>query len=153
MTKRKILCNNEKVSLIGAIEKGGKKSDVANRFGFSPSTVSTIWKNKEKFLQAELDGKSSKKLKKPKFEDVDQAMLSWFWKQRQNNMPVSGPIMKAKAEKIAEKLAITDFKASEGLLGKFKQRHRINYGNVNGGARNVDTIVTQEWIIKVCTKF
>ncbi|XP_063622089.1 tigger transposable element-derived protein 4-like isoform X1 [Cydia splendana] len=133
-SKRKSLCIDEKVLLIRSIKAGEKISDVGRRFGFSRSTVSTIWKNKEKILQAEVDGKSAKKLKKPQYEDLDQAMLSWFYRQRQNNMPVSGPIMKAKAKKIAEQLGLTTFKASEGWLGKFKQRHHINYYKMNGEA-------------------
>nr|XP_049702303.1 tigger transposable element-derived protein 4 [Helicoverpa armigera] len=126
-SKRKSLCIDEKVLLIRAIETGEKISDVGKRFGFSRSTVSTIWKNKDKILQAEGEGKSSKKLKRPKYEDLDEAILSWFHRQRQNNMPISGPLMKAKAENFAEELGLTSFKASEGWLGKFKQRHHINY--------------------------
>ncbi|GBP96284.1 Heterogeneous nuclear ribonucleoprotein U-like protein 1 [Eumeta japonica] len=116
-------------------EMGEKISDVGKRFGFSRSTVSTIWKNKEKILQTESEGKSSKKLKKPKYEDLDQAILSWFHRQRQNNMPISGPLVKAKAENFAEELGLAAFKASEGWLGKFKQRHHINYGKISGEAR------------------
>ncbi|KAJ2943144.1 hypothetical protein O0L34_g5290 [Tuta absoluta] len=139
-SKRKSLCIDEKVLLIRAIETGEKISDVGKRFGFSRSTVSTIWKNKEKILQAEGEGKSSKKIKKPKYEDLDQAILSWFHRQRQNNMPISGPLVKAKAENFAEELGITSFKASEGWLGKFKQRHHINYGKISGEARTWEEV-------------
>lgn len=55
-SKRKSLCIDEKVLLIRAIETGEKISDVGKRIGFSRSTVSTIWKNKEKILQAEGEG-------------------------------------------------------------------------------------------------
>ncbi|GBP97282.1 Tigger transposable element-derived protein 4 [Eumeta japonica] len=152
-SKRKSLCIDEKVLLIRAIEMGEKISDVGKRFGFSRSTVSTIWKNKEKILQAESEGKSCKKLKKPKYEDLDQAILSWFHQQRQNNMPISGPLVKAKAENFAEELGLAAFKASEGWLGKFKQRHHINYGKISGEARSVDTNMTHDWINKVWSKF
>lgn len=70
-SKRKTLCVAEKMSLIRTIKNGEKKSDAGRRFGISPSTVSTIWKNKENLLQANMDGKSSKKLKQPKFENLD----------------------------------------------------------------------------------
>lgn len=73
-------------------------------------------------------------------------MLSWFNNQRQNNVPISGPIVKAKAEKFAEQLGIIGFKASEGWLGKFKNRHHITYGKMHGEARDVDTNVTNNWI-------
>ncbi|CAF4914345.1 unnamed protein product [Pieris macdunnoughi] len=110
------------------------------------STLSTIWKNKEIILQAAGEGKSSKKLKNPKYEDLDHAIL-WFHRQRQNNRPISGPLvkLKAKAANFAEELGFTSFKASEGWLGKFKQRHHINYGKISGKARS-DTNVTYDWI-------
>ncbi|XP_039747898.1 tigger transposable element-derived protein 4 [Pararge aegeria] len=76
-------------------------------------------------------------------------MLSWFNNQRQNNVPISGPIVKAKAEKFANQLGIIDFKASEGWLGKFKHRHQITYGKMNGEARDVDMNVTNNWISTV----
>lgn len=53
-------------------------------------------------------------------------------------MPISGPLVKAKAENFAEELGLTSFKASKGWLGKFKQRHHINYGKISGEARSVD---------------
>ncbi|XP_069354655.1 tigger transposable element-derived protein 4-like [Maniola hyperantus] len=151
-SKRKAFCVDEKVRLIRAIEKGEKKSAVGRRLGLSASTVATIWKNKEKILQAELEGKCPKKLRKPKFEDLDQAMLTWFNNQRQNNEPISGPNIKAQAEKLAEQLGITDFKASEGWLGKFKHRHNISFSKINEEARDVDINVTKDWVNKVWPK-
>lgn len=148
-SKRKAISVDEKVCVIRAIEKGEKKSDVGRRFELSQSTVATIWKNQKTILQAALEGNLSKKLRKPKFEDLDQAMLSWFNNQRQNNVPISGPIVKAKAEKFANQLGIIEFKASEGWLGKFKHRHQITYGKMNGEARDVDMNVTNNWISTV----
>ncbi|KAJ2941431.1 hypothetical protein O0L34_g3643 [Tuta absoluta] len=71
-------------------------------------------------------------------------------------MPISGPLVKAKAENFAEELGITSFKASEGWLGKFKQRHHINFASlckISGEARSVDTNVTHDWITRVWSKF
>lgn len=79
-----------------------KKSDVRRCFGFIPSTITTIWKNKEKTLQAETEGSSCKRIRKPKFEDLDLAMLRWFYKQRCNNVPISGPVLKTEAEYFAQ---------------------------------------------------
>ncbi|GBP49756.1 Tigger transposable element-derived protein 4 [Eumeta japonica] len=146
-----ILYNSRDIA-VSSEQKWEKISDVGKRFGFSRSTVSTIWKTK-KNSQAESEGKSCKKLKKPKYEDLDQAILSWFHQQRQNNMPISGPLVKAKAENFAEELGLAAFKASEGWLGKFKQRHHINYGKISGEARSVDTNMTHDWINKVWSKF
>lgn len=125
--KRKALYIDEKVSLIQAIQKGEKITDVGRRLGFSPSTVSTIWKNKDKILQAKVNGYASKKIKRPKYESLDREMALWYNIQCENNVKVSGSIIKAKAEEIAKQLGITEFKASEGWLGKFKKRHHIKY--------------------------
>ncbi|KAE9534370.1 hypothetical protein AGLY_008460 [Aphis glycines] len=151
-SKRKTLCIDQKVALIRAIEKGEKKSDVGKRFGLSPSTVATIWKNKDKILQAETKGSSCKKIRKPKFEDLDQAMLTWFHKQRCNNLPISGSILKTEAQHFAQQLGIIDFKASEGWLGKFKQRHNIVCGKTSGEALNVDLNVINSWLINMWPK-
>ena len=103
-------------------------------------------------MQAETEGSSCKKIRKPKFEDLDQAMLTWFHKQRCNNLPISGPVLKIKAEHFAQQLGIIDFKASEGWLGKFKQRHNITYGKISEEALNVDLNVTNSWLINVWPK-
>lgn len=60
--------------------------------------------------------------------------------------------MKTKAEHFAQQLGIIDFKASEGWLGKCKQRHDITYGKISGEALNVDLNVTNCWLIKVWRK-
>ncbi|GBP52817.1 Tigger transposable element-derived protein 4 [Eumeta japonica] len=91
---------------------GEKISDVGKRFGFSRSCLQ--YGKQRKILQAERE--IFQKLKKPKYEDLDQAILSWFHQQRQNNMPISGPLVKAKAENFAEELGLAAFKASEGWL-------------------------------------
>lgn len=54
-----------------------------------------------------------------------------------------------KAESYAAELGIADFKASEGWLSKWKQRHNINYGQINGEARDVDRNITDGWLEKV----
>jgi len=70
-SKSKILCVDQEVALICAIEKGKNKSNVRRRFGFSPSPVATIWKNKEKIFYVESEESSCKRIRKPKFEDLD----------------------------------------------------------------------------------
>ncbi|XP_063233630.1 jerky protein homolog-like [Bacillus rossius redtenbacheri] len=145
--KRKVLTVDEKVSLVKAIENGEKQTDVVRRTGLSQSTVATIWKDRRKWLDADVHG-DKKKMRKPQYEDLDRAILQWFQQQRINNIPLSGPLIKMKAEFYATELGIPDFKASEGWLSKWKQRHNINYGQINGEARDVDRNTTDGWLEK-----
>lgn len=77
-------------------------------------------------------------------------MLMWLHKQRCNNVPISGPVLKTKAEHFAQQLGIIDFK--EGWLVKFNQRHNITYGKISGETLNVDLNVTNRWLINVWPK-
>ncbi|KAF0772665.1 tigger transposable element-derived protein 4-like [Aphis craccivora] len=109
-SKRKTLCIDQIVTLIRAIEKDEKK--------------------------AETKRSSCKRIRKPKFEDLGQAMLTWFHKQRCNNLSISGPILKTKAELLLNNL----------------HRHNIIYGKISGEALNVDLNVTNSRLINVWPK-
>lgn len=60
--------------------------------------------NMEKQRKKFYERKSFKILKKQKRTDLDQAILACFHRQRQNNMPISGLIVKAKTKKFAGEL-------------------------------------------------
>lgn len=64
-----------------------------------------------------------KGLKKCKKEDLAEAVLEWFVQQR--ILPITGTIIKIKAEKFVAHLSYTDFSCSNGCLHHFKQRHNI----------------------------
>ena len=81
------------------------------------------------------------------FDDVESAILKWFSNVREQNVPVSGPILLAKAEEFAKKLEVENFKASTGWLERFKERNGITFKKVFGEAKSVDTASTvmTEW--------
>ncbi|XP_018319113.1 tigger transposable element-derived protein 7-like [Agrilus planipennis] len=102
----------------------------------------------EKMLQAEFQGSFCKKLRKPKFEDLDRTMAQWIRTQHLHNVPITGPILKSTAKKFAKQLGITDFKASEGWLGKFKHCHEIHNGQTSVKAPSVNKEITLEVVKK-----
>jgi hypothetical protein len=53
---------------------------------------------------------------------VNLAVLKWFSSVRNQNLPISSPILKKKALQFAESLGEETFKASTGWLDKFKKR-------------------------------
>lgn len=97
MSKRtlKTLTLAEKKTLIEELSKDAKNSAIAVKYDLPRSTVSTIWKNKDKILKdfesSECDGKK-RRVRQCIFEDVDKAVSTWFHSVRKQNLPVSGPI-------------------------------------------------------------
>ena len=81
---------------------------------------------------------SRKKLKKSDNKDLDEAVFTWFKNVRSNNIPVNGIIIKEKGLRLAKSLELKDFRASDGWLDKWKQRHNVTFKAVSGegNARN-----------------
>ena len=87
----------------------------------------------------------SKRRRKANFEDIDEAMNTWFLQVRSTNLPVSGPMVREKAMKLAADLGYQDFKASEGWLARFRNRHNIVFRTVSGEANAAPQETISEW--------
>ena len=62
-----------------------------------------------------------------------------------NNIPVNGIIIKEKALSLAKSLELTDFRASDGWLDKWKQRHNFTFKAVSGEGNAVTPEMTASW--------
>nr|CAD7438547.1 unnamed protein product [Timema bartmani] len=58
---------------------------------------------------------------------VDNCVLKWFKQARDKKVPVSGPLLRAKAEHFTSEIGKIDFKASAGWLDGVKQRNGISF--------------------------
>jgi len=108
-----------------------KKKDIALRFGIPGSTLSTILKQND-HLTTLIPYSSWIRQKKCEYHDLEEGLMAWFTQCRQNNIPISGPILKEKFKLFATNLGITNFQASEGWLEKFKKRHDLFFKKVCG---------------------
>lgn len=135
-SKRKRLSLKDKIEVIIESEKSGLSArKLAENLGIGKTQVSAIIKNKEELLKLYEEGASeSQKRKFPntKGQAVDQVVFNWFSEAMCNNMPISGPIIKQKALEVAQKLEFANFKASNGWLGRFCQRHSISLKSLTG---------------------
>ena len=71
--------------------------------------------------------------------------LQWFSSSRADNVPISGPLLKLQANKIARSLG-HDWKCSEGWLSRFKRRHSIVFKCMSSERNAVDEASTDQWI-------
>ena len=151
MAKRgpyKSLTLDEKVKVIQDVERGAKrKCDIAKEYGILPNTLSSFLKNKNTLMENwnKKNGKSRKRVRTADYPAVDDCVLKWFKQTRDQNIPLSGPIIHAKAEEFAEGLGIRDFKASTGWFAGFNDRNAISFRNVCGESGSVSGHLVDEW--------
>ena len=116
--KLNLVTIEKKYDAILAVERGGRsKGEIAKDFGVPGNTLSTWLKNKDKIKASFLEGNAAKKRQRTsQHPDLDDALLLWFQDARARNIPISGPILQAKAESLAKELGHTDFKCSSGYI-------------------------------------
>jgi len=103
------------------------------------STLSTILKNKETLKRQHILGSSKKlRLKGSTKPDVDAALFKWFTAARAQSVPISGEILKAKAEELNSEMSHDQWSCSSGWLSHWKVRLNIHNRRVLGGNAAVD---------------
>ena len=123
--KRKLAVKTlaEKCQALRDLENGISNKNVAEKYGVPKNTVSTWLKNKEKLFTAlEKSSNKRKKVRESNYPDIDNVVFKWFLSQRGKSIPIDGTFIKEKAMKYAKELGATDFKASDGYLGRWKKR-------------------------------
>ncbi|XP_049816530.1 tigger transposable element-derived protein 4-like [Schistocerca nitens] len=65
---------------------------------------------------------------------------------RAANIPINGTILKEKALQISLQLGMDNFKASNGWIDKFRQRHGGVYKSECGESKSVDEPTVAQWI-------
>ena len=126
--------------------------DVASQYNVSQTTVSSILKNSEKLKEKIYGGEVNAMVKRqrlPHQPKVDSALLSWFKKARANNIPVSGPVLRLKAEEFAKHMGLYDWTCSEGWVRRFTARHDITFRKISGERSSVDECATGSWVSDV----
>lgn len=148
--KRKTITIEQKSAMLKAVESGVKKKKVAEDFGVSLSTLSTILSKREAITGAVARGVKGDrmKLRAPAFEAVEKAVFNWFLEIRASGTPVSGALLQQKARNFACIMGHDDFVASDGWLQRFKERHDIVGRAVSGESLSVDREAAVAWIEK-----
>ena len=77
-------------------------------------------------------GSSRKKMRTAQHTDVEEALFQWFKNVRDQNIPISGPTLAAKADDLVIRLGHTYFTANHNWVERFKQRRGIVSRSING---------------------
>ena len=147
--KRKTTTLQTKYEAILEVEKGQKtKSLIAKEIGVPPNTLST-WLSKAESLKKAYEtqefGPKMKRMKKADFQDVDDALDAWMREARARDIPISGPILQAKAQEFAQEFGHPEFQCSNGWLSRFKARKGIGFRAIKGEAKSVKPEAVDAW--------
>lgn len=125
---RQVLSMGEKLKIIKASESGKSRSQIHREFGLSNTTIYDILKCKE-FIKAQCSAGLGSNIRRSRgvsrFPSIDKCLIKWIKQTQVKNIPLSGTLLQEKSKEIAIELGIKDFSASNGWLGRFKQRHNI----------------------------
>jgi hypothetical protein len=148
--KRKAFSIQENMDILAQVDANKETHfALAARLGTAPSTLNTIVKSRldtEKcYAQCGRFSGQRMSLKQSPFEELESLLAAWFKQARGSNVVISGSLLKEKALHIATRLGIEDFKASNGWIDDFKQRHSVVYKTVSGECKSVDSSTVEEW--------
>lgn len=86
-------------------------------------------------------------LKKPKLDQLDNALYTWFSAKRSEGKPITGPMVIEKAKQFSSDLNVKegDCKFSRGWLHNFKTRHGIRKLDFSGESKSADEAAANEF--------
>nr|XP_054919021.1 tigger transposable element-derived protein 4-like [Dermacentor andersoni] len=137
-----------KVEILRALKDGLSRQEAMKKYDVKRSTLSTYVKNEEQILQAFESEKfraSRKRLRTAAHPELEEALLRWVVDSRNANLPLSGPLIMAQAERFALMMHIDAFKASEGWCARFRERHGLIFKTVCGERGAVNEDVANNW--------
>jgi hypothetical protein len=150
---RVVLPLNTRVKVIHASERDKwSVKQIMKMFNVGETKVYEILKKKTEILkrwQNCANGKMKRELMKTANKEVNEIVWEWFLSVRAKNHRVSSPMVQEYAEKFAEKLGKTEFKASNGWLENFRKRHQIVFNELCGESSDVNSETIDEWVAKL----
>lgn len=143
----------EKLELIDNYRTLGVDGAV-KKYNVCASAVYKIMKTKDELKQqyySNQNQKTKQKQKECSHDKVNKAVYEWFCQARAKNLPISGTIIQKAALDIAALPSIndTEFKASNGWLQRFKERHTLSFGAICGESADVEESSVTEWKSKL----
>lgn len=106
----------KKAAIVKLVESGRSRAEVAKEFQISKQTLSDYIKNKQKILEAaeKSTGSRQKNVSQGTYPKLEEALLVWLKSTVASKVPVSGGLLKQKAETMALQMNIEGFKVSDG---------------------------------------
>ena len=109
--KRVVLSSENKLSILDRLAKGERATKIASEFGIGNSTVTDIKKNESSIRSfvstmesLSVSSKERKIMRLADDEKVDEAVYLWYVQKRSQGIPITGPILREKAQLFYQQL-------------------------------------------------
>ncbi|XP_041366979.1 tigger transposable element-derived protein 4-like [Gigantopelta aegis] len=142
--KRNDLCLAQKYDAVQLLIKKTPQAEIAKKLGCSKPQVLRIFNMRDEICAQYLANTNPerKRQRTGKAANVEKALSEWFSVARQKDIPISGPILAAKAKDLAEKMNIDHFNPTSGWLSQWKERNTIVYKKLHGEKRMSQLLTT-----------
>ncbi|UYV81824.1 FN3KRP [Cordylochernes scorpioides] len=118
-------------------------NEIGERFSLPRTTVRDILTQAEKWENYTVG--SSKRQRVEKFSDLEDALSNWFTQKRANNIIITDDLLREKAKKLGEQLAVPEnFAYSSGWLQRFKGRFHILQRRLCGEGASISLAIIDE---------
>ena len=117
------------------LDSGVTGIHLSKEYGIAKSTVSAIKKKRNSIILYWQNNCSSERKRPVRSDDasnLNNKMMDFYHLCRLKNIPLTGAVLQEKAKKIAATMGLTDFKASNGCLVKFRLRNNIQSQVLSG---------------------
>jgi hypothetical protein len=133
-----------KLDIIKQLEtKTDSQRGIAKKFKVSKTSIQYLWANRNKILKEN----NLHNILKLKDERIEKGTLEIIRKMRDENVPLTGPLIKSVAKKISVSIGL-NFSASNGFLfllncskgwlQKFKKRNEMDFKTLCGESKSAD---------------
>jgi flagella basal body P-ring formation protein FlgA len=145
--KRHSISLQTKYEILQPIEQKMAYNEILLKYKNELNDVYNISKIKSKKIQimAEYESNKSSETKSLKKSKLDQNLLNFIAECNSLGVPIDTHILREKAIQISKQLNITDFKASNGYIDRFKQRNMVLFQKIQGEATSVPESQCNDW--------
>ncbi|GBN28018.1 hypothetical protein AVEN_82003-1 [Araneus ventricosus] len=150
--KRTDLSVKEKIEILNRYESLLKMSerDAAAQLKISQPLLCKILKNREDLLRRAKENNTN--CKRNICSKDEKAPKLWFTNIQERGSPISGPLMRQKAEDLAAKMGQKAFVASDGWFHRWRKRENVVFKQTHGEQKSADVAAADQWIEKEWAK-
>ncbi|XP_076167107.1 cytochrome P450 302a1, mitochondrial isoform X3 [Ptiloglossa arizonensis] len=148
INRRVTLSLQQRLDVIQKLKNGVRDTVLANEYGVKTVTIRRIKRDEPRIRQ--LSQTSTRKLcnrqriRKPLQDGLEGRLYSWFLQRRALGDRISNMLLQEKARELHEEFGgPSSFKASNGWLWRFKNRHDINFCDIHG--ESADSMTAEDF--------